>query len=956
MLTALYYFLQVILCSGIMMGYYWLVLRDKKFHQYNRFYLLLTAATAWIIPLIKIQWVPKPAAKVPVYEFLTVIADSNARIDASLHNRWYQLSWQSGLTLLYVVVSTVFLIILLTGIMRVWKLVRTHTITSVGDFFLILTKTAGTPFSFFSYVFWNEAVDINSTTGKQMLQHEITHVQQKHSFDKLFIQLVMIAGWFNPFFWMIKAEMSMIHEYIADKKSVEQGDTAALAAMLLTAAYPQQQFLLANPFFFSPIKRRIAMLTNQSHPKFSYLRRLVILPLLAVVVVLFAFRSKESLAKKPISLRTVIENLVDEVKSKEPLHTAVEFKLMPLQKKYTVVLNPGHGGEDPGAKAADGTTEAALVLEYAKLIKALNQNDQIEFVLTREEDITMSVGEVVNFVKNRNADLAISLHTNSVNASADIAKKISGTEIYIQPQHIATNSQSYLLANSLGNNFKHTDINFKGIKSRKEGIQFLKNSTCPAVLTELGFLTNEEELKKLKDPAYQRNLATAILNGVQDYLYQKENTFSAVSDTTILTGDSVYVIPSGKEVKIIGNPTFVSPSYKPQVFGLSKFGNSIPLDVLCIYDGKVVDRKMIEDIDPNNVGSITVLKDKASIATYGEAGKNGVIIIKSKQPKVVQGYKIEEESTGREKTLINSFESTNNNVKDFNKALYLLDGLIVDSTSFKMISPSDIHSINILNSKQGEELFGEKGKFGVIDIKTKQYLLSKSFPLSVTSIRKGFNISEIAKEFYTRNPDIKNVYWSHSPLKMHIHLHNGSVESYDLTNASSKALAEKRYGALPIPPPPPPPIPNKKLVEISLKKAEGDTTFPKKMPLSIRTVPKGKLGEEKGNEKVFTISQVPASFPGGKSAWLKYLERNLNKDIVVEKGGPPGTYTVIVSFIVNSEGFISEVKAVNDPGYGSAAEAVRLIQKGPRWKPAQQNGKNVTSRVKQPITYVVSEE
>ncbi|MBX9732622.1 MAG: TonB-dependent receptor plug domain-containing protein [Chitinophagaceae bacterium] len=755
MLTALYYFLQVILCSGIMMGYYWLVLRDKKFHQYNRFYLLLTAATAWIIPLIKIQWVPKPAAKVPVYEFLTVIADSNTRIDASLYNRWYQLSWQSGLTLLYVVVSTVFLIILLTGIMRVWKLVRTHTITSVGDFFLILTKTAGTPFSFFSYVFWNEAVDINSTTGKQMLQHEITHVQQKHSFDKLFIQLVMIAGWFNPFFWMIKAEMSMIHEYIADKKSVEQGDTAALAAMLLTAAYPQQQFLLSNPFFFSPIKRRIAMLTNQSHPKFSYLRRLVILPLLAVVVVLFAFRSNELREKQPLSLVGAVTNIT------------------------TPVIN--------------------------------------------------KIKSVVVPVKT------------------DIVKK----------------------------------------------------------------------------------------------------------DTTILTGDSVYVIPNGKEVKIIGNPTFVTPKDGNIFYFSPKSSQTInlkgfPNDVLIILDGKIIDKKILDSYDSNAIESVTVLKDKASIAVYGEEGKNGVIIIKSRRPKVVQGYKIEEESTGREKILVNSFESTNNNVKDFNKALYLLDGLIVDSTSFKMISPSDIHSINILNSKQGEELFGEKGKFGVIDIKTKQYLLSKSSPLSVTSIRKGFDISEIAKEFYTRNPDIKNVYWSHSPLKMHIHLHNGSVESYDLTNASSKALAEKRYGALP--------IPNKKLVEISLKKAEGDTTFPKKMPLSIRTVPKGKLGEEKGYEKVFTISQVPASFPGGKSAWDKYLERNLKKDIVVEKGGPPGTYTVIVSFIVNSEGFISEVKAVNDPGYGSAAEAVRLIQKGPRWKPAQQNGKNVTSRVKQSITYVVSEE
>ena len=85
----------------------------------------------------------------------------------------------------------------------------------------------------------------------------------------------------------------MIHEFIADKKSVENGDAASLAQMLLTTAYPGQQFPLTNPFFFSPIKRRLKMLTTNQNPTFNYVRRLIALPLLAVVVLLFAFRAKE---------------------------------------------------------------------------------------------------------------------------------------------------------------------------------------------------------------------------------------------------------------------------------------------------------------------------------------------------------------------------------------------------------------------------------------------------------------------------------------------------------------------------------------------------------------------------------------------------------------------------------------------------------------------------------------
>mgnify|MGYP001792854516 FL=1 len=102
--------------------------------------------------------------------------------------------------------------------------------------------------------------------------------------------------------------------------------------------------------------------------------------------------------------------------------------------------------------------------------------------------------------------------------------------------------------------------------------------------------------------------------------------------------------------------------------------------------------------------------------------------------------------------------------------------------------------------------------------------------------------------------------------------------------------------------------------------------------------------------------QIAAEFPGGIPAWTKYLERNLNRDLPVENGAPPGKYTVVVTFIVSKTGDISDVSAENDPGYGTKAEAIRVITKGPRWKPAVQNGRNVIYRHKQSITFQVSEE
>lgn len=109
-------------------------------------------------------------------------------------------------------------------------------------------------------------------------------------------------------------------------------------------------------------------------------------------------------------------------------------------------------------------------------------------------------------------------------------------------------------------------------------------------------------------------------------------------------------------------------------------------------------------------------------------------------------------------------------------------------------------------------------------------------------------------------------------------------------------------------------------------------------------------------EKVFTVVQVPAEFPGGQQGWIRYLERTLNRDLPVENGAPTGKYSVVVSFIVAKDGKISEVKAENDPGFGTKEEAVRVIQRGPNWKPAIQNGRNVIYRHRQAVVFMVSED
>ncbi|OYU55561.1 MAG: hypothetical protein CFE25_11640 [Chitinophagaceae bacterium BSSC1] len=831
MLTYAFYFLQVVVCSGLMMGYYWLVLRNKRFHQYNRFYLLAVLGSAWLIPLIKIQWTKPEASESQALNILNIVADNNAALEANIAQAGYQFSWESAAMGLYFLVALFILGTLMFGLFKVYRLLKQYPCKSVGDVFLILTHVKGAPFSFFQYIFWHESIDLKTDAGKQMLEHELTHVKEKHSVDKILIQLVLVVGWFNPFFWLLKKEMEMIHEFIADKKAVQNGDTASLAQMLLTAAYPQQYYAFTNPFFFSPIKRRLKMITNNKNPRFSYLRRLIVLPLLAVVVMLFAFRTKQMDNNKPISVGNLIETVADKLQGKVVVEDLSMAALPSLEKTYTIVVDAGHGGDDKGAFSTDGKiTEAAITLELAKAVKEVNRNQNIRIVLTRESDLFQSVVEKANFANEQKADLFISLHCN--NASPVLHEKgkqepnpNKGIEIYIANKEKALDyAANAAFANNLGNAIKSVNPDLRGIKSRLQGIWVLQAVKCPSALVEAGFMTNADDLKMMQDPNYQKRFANSLLTGVVNYLAAKEQSgtsasFNIIKDTTVpkkMEGLNIPTLPSGE------NP-------------------------LIIVDGKIQTAEEGKKINPNSIATVDVLKGESAKALYGDAGKNGVIIIKTKPTEItVTGVDGKKMSIKADQTMNGKIDS---------KVVYFVDGVKSDSLSLSKMDPQLIASVNVWKGEKALAKFGSDGQYGVIDIKTKQ----------------------------------------------------GSNKSLDV-------------------------------VEVVGYQTKKDGS--------------GNLG---GSGVVFQVTETPAMFPGGMSAWNKYLGRNLSNEFLIKQNAPPGTYKAVVNFLVDSEGNVSQVNAVNNPGYGVKEEAEKLIKKGPKWKPAVQNGKIVASEVNQSITFSVPE-
>ena len=295
MLPYSWYLLKVIICSGILFGYYWLFLRNKIFHRYNRFYLVSAILLSLLLPLAKIDFWQPDRPQSQVIKVLQAVSAGDEYMNnvvlAANTNNW---NMQELYSFIYGLISVFFLLVLLRTLLIIRSLLKKYTVQMVEQVSFVNTDDNSTPFSFLKYIFWNSGIDLDSTTGRQIFKHELAHIREKHTYDKLLVNILLVFCWCNPFFWLYRKELNMIHEFIADQRAVEDSDTTAFATMILQAAYPKHRFELTNNFFYSPIKRRLLMLKKNNDPRVNYFARIMALPLLAVVFAAFAFKPKKT--------------------------------------------------------------------------------------------------------------------------------------------------------------------------------------------------------------------------------------------------------------------------------------------------------------------------------------------------------------------------------------------------------------------------------------------------------------------------------------------------------------------------------------------------------------------------------------------------------------------------------------------------------------------------------------
>ena len=494
--------MKMIACSGTLFGYYWLFLRNKKFHHYNRFYLLAATSMSIVFPFIRIpvslqsgtataELVSKSIAIISVNRWEDEITDSpGSGLLATLF------TLPNILFVLYGLVAGALLYILSRSLVYIHRLSTRYPCEHASAFKLYNTTEPGTPFSFFKSIFWNSRLDMNSPEGQQIFRHELFHVKQKHSADIIFLELATILCWINPFFHLIKKEIKAIHEFLADQHAIDDHNQHAYAELLILQTLRSKKSPISNYFFQNHIKRRIAMITQFKSKTYSYWSRLLVLPLgilLFCAVALYAQNSGSSIKR---TIRYSASN-----------HGTESIK---------VVVDAGHGGTDAGV-LGNGLQEKDISLAIARQIKQHASSYNVEVVMTREADNYAPLKERSALAADVKADLVVSIH---VGGDED-GSTLSGFDIYITNRNKETLAKSKVLGQTIADHIK--DIYAVGpIKQRKEkGIWILDAVPSPAVLIECGYMTNEQDVAFITNPKNQEKLAKKILDGIVQYQSNK---------------------------------------------------------------------------------------------------------------------------------------------------------------------------------------------------------------------------------------------------------------------------------------------------------------------------------------------------------------------------------------------------------------------------------------------------
>jgi biopolymer transport protein ExbD len=292
------YLLKSVLCLLLLLLFHRLVLQQEVLYRFNRFFLLAAVLGSFLIPLVTLE-VEQEVTIAP--ELSEVYSEGISRLDsfqedvdmpvlegetsntAAVQLPWLEIGWS-----VYLIGLLVFLVRFLRNLRLIYQKIQRNYKVTYRNEILVLLPELGSPFSFLNYIFFSKSSFEKTGIPEAVFLHEQCHVREKHTWDILFIEALVVFFWFHPGLYIARQAIRLNHEFIADQQVIRRLPVSEYQSILLAILSGQQGFALGSPLNFSLTKKRFEMMKKTSKPGIQVLKLASLVGFLGIVVTLFA--------------------------------------------------------------------------------------------------------------------------------------------------------------------------------------------------------------------------------------------------------------------------------------------------------------------------------------------------------------------------------------------------------------------------------------------------------------------------------------------------------------------------------------------------------------------------------------------------------------------------------------------------------------------------------------------
>lgn len=406
-------------------------------------------------------------------------------------------------------------------------------------------------------------------------------------------------------------------------------------------------------------------------------------------------------------------------------------------------------------------------------------------------------------------------------------------------------------------------------------------------------------------------------------------------------------------------------------------------NALVIVDGKEITKAEMEKINPDKIASIDVLKDKASSEKYGEKGKDGVILIKTKNASPTMEISAKQmEMKDRESITLKEPQKINLKNVTGQQPFLVIDGTISENKKLEDIDLNTVESMNVLKGETATKKYGEKAQEGAIEITLKasaKNQVNSAFNIPTANSNQplyfldgkeieyqklsGISPDNIESISVLKNESATSTYGERAKngvvliVSKKNNPNNGEVTVVGYgTNPNNQLKSGVQLrttgGNEPLIVKDGVVSPNLKMDDINPSDIESINVL-KSEPAMAKYGEKGKNGvlemTMKKQGDVFTMVEEMPQFPGGNDALKSFVYSTLKYPVIALENGIYGE--VFVKFVVSKTGKVTDAKIARGVDPSLDKEAVRIVESMPKWSPGKQNGEAVDVNYTIPVNF-----